>query len=293
MSGAYDVYNKFFGDIQVDKVTTYEGKLAKKNIEECLKINDKNKNLFVLDRNYPSIELYELLNEKNTKFVMRLSINDYIEEREKMKSNDEIIEIKYNRHRKHHFKKKNPEVYEKIKDKERIKLRIVNIKLETGEIESLITNILTNKFDIQDFSNIYHTRWKIEESYNSLKNKLKIEKFTGKLPIFIYQDIYAQVLIYNQLQDMLEEGNKLLCQKNKEKNLKHKYKINENKAIGLYKEKFIKIMLIEDKELAIKEFDKLIEEMTKYVRIIRENRKNEKRIWNPSNKYHTNRGATF
>ena len=81
MSGAYDVYNNFFGDIQVDRATTYESKLAKKNIEECLKINDKQKNLFVFDRNYPSIELYELLNERHAKFIMRLSVNDYINER--------------------------------------------------------------------------------------------------------------------------------------------------------------------------------------------------------------------
>ena len=44
MSGAYDVYNKFFGDIQIDKVATYEAKLAEKNIDECLAINDKLKN---------------------------------------------------------------------------------------------------------------------------------------------------------------------------------------------------------------------------------------------------------
>lgn len=45
MSGAYDVYNNFFGDVQIDKATTYETKLAKKNIEEILKINSKQKNL--------------------------------------------------------------------------------------------------------------------------------------------------------------------------------------------------------------------------------------------------------
>ena len=164
------------------------------------------KNLFVFDRNYPSIELYELLNERHAKFIMRLSVNDYINERKQMKKDDEIIEIQYNSYRKYHFMKKKPEVYKKIKDKTGIKLRIVNIKLNSGETETLITNILTKKFNAENFKEIYHARWKIEEGYNSLKNKLKIEKFTGKLPIFIYQDTYAQVLVYNQLQDMLKEG---------------------------------------------------------------------------------------
>ena len=50
-----------------------------------------------------------------------------------------------------------------------------------------------------------------------------------------------------------------------------KYKINEGKAIGIFKEKYIKIMLIEDKRRAIKELDLLEKEMEKYVSIIRKN----------------------
>ena len=290
--GAYDVYNHFFGDIAIDKANTYEPKLAIKNIEKCIKINNKQKNLFVFDRNYPSIELYEILNETFSKFVMRLSVNDYMQERSKMTSDDEIVYIKYNHYRKYHFKKKKPEIYEKIKDKDGIKLRIINIQLETGETESLITNILNKKFTLKDFQEIYNSRWKIEESFNSVKNKLKIEKITGKLPIFIYQDIYAQTLVYNQVQDMLNEGNEQLKERNKRKKLKREYHINENKAIGLYKEQFIKILLIEDKNVAIQKYDELIYEMQKYVSVIRENRKSP-RIWNISNKYHSNKGATF
>ena len=106
---------------------------------------------------------------------MRLSVNDYINERIENQKDDEIIEIQYNSYRKYHFMKKKPEVYKKIKDKTWIKLRIVNIKLNSGETETLITNILTKKFNAENFKEIYHARWKIEEGYNSLKNKLKIE----------------------------------------------------------------------------------------------------------------------
>ena len=51
-------------------------------------------------------------------------------------------------------------------------------------------------------------------------------------------------------------------------------------------------MLIEDSELAMEKYDELINEMQKYVSVIRENRKS-KRVWNPSNKYHSNREDTF
>ncbi len=293
LSGAYDVYNKFYGDVQVCHIKTYEGKIAYKNIEECVKINKNGKNLFVLDRNYAALDLFDNIEKKESKFVIRLTVNDYVRERKEMKSDDEIVEIKYDRHRMHHYKKKNPELYEKLKNIKSIKLRIVNVKLETGEIETLITNIFTKKFTIEDFKEIYNARWKIEESYNSIKNKLKIEKYTGKLPIYVYQDIYAQVLVYNQVQDMMNEGNEEIKKRNKEKKLKYEYQINENKAIGLFKEQFIKIMLIEDRNEAVNAYDKLSEEMIRYVSAIRKERKTEKREWNPNNKFHSNRGATF
>ena len=52
-------------------------------------------------------------------------------------------------------------------------------------------------------------------------------------------------------------------------------------------------MLIEDKNEAVKAYDKLSEEMVRYVSAIRKERKTEKREWNPRNKYHSNRGTTF
>lgn len=291
MTGAYDVYNHYFAGVEIDKVTEYEKEPAKRAIETCLALNDKNKNLFVFDRNYPALELYEYIEERKAKFVMRLSINDYVTERKEMQSDDEILEIEYNRHRMHHFKTKKPAFYEKIKGKSGIKLRIINVRLSTGEVESLITNILDKKFDIMDFKEIYNARWKIEKAYDSLKNKLKIERFTGRLPIYIYQDIYAQVLVYNQIQDIINNGNELLKERNR--NLKHEYIVNENKAIGLYKEKFIRIMLIENKEEGLAEYDKLVEEMTKYVSVLRKGRPSKPRHWTPSNKYRINHGTTF
>ena len=74
-------------------------------------------------------------------------------------------------------------------------------------------------------------------SYNSIKNKLKIEEFTGNLPQFIYQDIYTQIVVYNQIQDMLYTGRKEI-----KSSKGNEYKINEGKAIGIFKEKIEKVI---------------------------------------------------
>ena len=292
-SGIYDVYNHFFIDTQISNVNDSEIELAKKNIEACMEIIEKNNILVVLDRGYPSIEFFDWLNERNIKFLMRLSPNDYIKERENMKTSDEEVNIEYSYARMNKLRRKHPEIYEKLKDNKEIKLRIIDIEIGENITESLITNIFDYNFKKEDFKKIYNDRWKIERAYDSLKNKLKIEKFTGNLPIFIYQDIYAQVLVYNQIQDMLYIGNQTLKSKNNEKSLKLDYNINENKAIGLYKEKFIKIMLIENRDIAINEFDKLIDEMTKYTSVVRKGRKSNPRNWNTSNKYRSNMSNSF
>lgn len=288
ISGIYDVENHFFLNVQINRTDSKEINLAKENIVEGSKIIGKNKEILIFDRNYPSMEFFNWLEENEKKFVMRLSSNDYIKERESMKSNDEEKNIEYTYARLNKIKKLNNAMYEKIKDKKGITLRITKIRIDNKKEEYLISNLSKEDFTEEDLKEIYEKRWKIESSYNSIKNKLKIESFSGNLPQFIYQDIYAQIVVYNQIQDMLNTGRKI------KKTLKGKeYKINEGKAIGLFKEKYIKIMLINDVAEAIKELEKLEKEMEKYTSRIRKGRKSNIREWKPSNKYRTNYKTSF
>ncbi len=45
---------------------------------------------------------------------------------------------------------------------------------------------------------------------------------------------------------------------------KHEMKVNENIAIGLFKNEMIKIMLEEDEEERLRRYDKLMKKMLKY-----------------------------
>lgn len=288
LSGIYNVENHFFLDVEIDRVDSNETRLAKKNIEAIQEIIGKNKEIIIFDRGYPLIEIFNWLEKQGKKFVMRLSSNDYIKEKEEMTTEDEFIIIRYTYPRLNKIKKTNPEFYEEIKNKIGIELRITKIEINEKTIEYLISNLDKNEFCKDELKEIYKKRWQIEISYNSIKNKLKIEEFTGNLPQFIYQDIYAQIVVYNQIQDMLYTGRKeIKSPKGKD------YKINEGKAIGIFKEKYIKIMLIKDKRKAIKELDLLEKEIEKYVSIVRKNRKSSVREWSPSNKYRTNYKTSF
>ena len=73
-----------------------------------------------------------------------------------MTSNDEILEIEINKDRINKFKDKI--LKEKFKDLPYLKLRVVNIKLETREIESLITNLPQDQISTENLNEIYQAR---------------------------------------------------------------------------------------------------------------------------------------
>ena len=67
-----------------------------------------------------------------------------------------------------------------MKTKERIAsayIRVLRIPLENGTIETLITNVFDSSFTTEDFKHLYYLRWGIEEKYDEIKNKMKIEAF--------------------------------------------------------------------------------------------------------------------
>jgi hypothetical protein len=292
-SSMYDVLNHFFIDIEVDKYTANETEMAKKNIEQALKIIDKNRLLVTFDRGYPSMEFFNWLIKRDIKFLMRVKSAHYAKEKGEMITDDEFVKLIHNKHRVKQIKDTYPEYHEEFKKQKETIVRFTKIKLNEHNMEYLVSNLSLEEFNSQELKELYGNRWNIETSYNTIKNKLKIESFTGNLPQFILQDVYAQTVVYNQIQDMIYHANKKLEVTNGKKNLKHKYQVNENKAIGLFKEKFIKIMIMASNREYEKEYDKLIEDMANYVSIIRKNRGSNPRKWSVVNKYKPNMKYSF
>ncbi len=65
-------------------------------------------------------------------------------------------------------------------DNKTYSVRIVRVVLKSGEVETLITNLLENELDTDKFRELYFLRWDIETAFDTLKNKFLIEKFSGK-----------------------------------------------------------------------------------------------------------------
>ena len=266
VSMCYDLLNQYIIDVIPERYRASELEMAKEHMKKDTEITKNYKSIYVMDRGYVSLEFLIYMERSNIKFVSRLQSTYYQKEIKSMRNCDEIIELKHTRDRlnKRYFKDEKLRAYAKEKPSTRI--RIIKYILNTGEEEYLITNI--ENLSYNDIVEIYKKRWGIETMYYSLKSKLQIEKFTSSKKVIIEQDLYAGVLVYNMIQTMKNEATEEIEQKK----YKHEMKVNENIAIGLFKDEMICILLEEDEEKRLKRYNKLCKKILKYKIPIRKDR---------------------
>ena len=290
VSTCYDILNKYTLDTIVEKYDYSETEMLKQHMEtiEKEKIIDKYKPIVIADRNYRNLSFFYHAIEKNQKFLIRIGTKVYKEETSKMKTADENIEIKYSRDRISYYKNSDPNLYEYLKKEKTIKIRCIMIVLETGEIEYLLTNLEEDIFSTNDINELYNLRWQTELNYRHLKNDIKIECITSSKEILIKQDVYSQVLVSNILQAYINDGDELVS------NLeyKNKMKVNNNMAVGIFKNSFIYIFLEENIDKRSELMEKLQEAINKFIVPVKPGRKNPRNN-NPKNRYHINQRKTF
>ena len=55
------------------------------------------------------------------------------------------------------------------------------------------------------FGEIYHMRWGIETAFETLKDRLQLENFTGTKPRLLLQDIYSTIYVNNLAEDIIRD----------------------------------------------------------------------------------------
>ena len=157
--------------------------------------------------------------------------------------------------------------------KHSIQVRLIRVDLPGGEPEILITTLLDSKqYPTKMFVKLYFMRWKVETFYDELKNKLKVEHFSGYSDTTIRQDLYCAVFISN-LQSVIVNG---LDDEIKaiNQNRQYDYKVNTNVSYGFLKNRVLE--LLSEKAPLDKVFKELEELFLKHTIPIRNNRKNER-----------------
>lgn len=286
----YDALNKFTIYSRLNRNKFSEPTSLKQGLEEIQDIFRDNEAVVIMDRNFFSFKMvYHFKTMAKQHFVFRIREKDLKIEKSKMKSQDEIVSIELTQQRLNMYR--NDELYDTLKSMGTMEVRIVCFELENGEIEYLVTD-LSEEFTYEDIGQIYHYRWNIETSYDTLKNKLKLENFTGKLPHLIEQDVYTTIYLCNIMEDIIGYAESI-SSKGQDKKYKYEMKINRNISIGILKEKLIVMALEKDKDKQETLFNEVIDQIQQQVVPIRPGRKNKRNKDPKKQKYPMNQKKSY
>ena len=260
----YDVLNHLAIDSVLENIKTGERDLALKH-----KSHWKQNDLIIYDRGYPSYDFkYEHI-KAGIDYLIRVKKNHskLVSSFVGSKKRTQIVDIKPQE--KHIFTGKE---YDK---NTKIRVRLVRVDLPNGEVEVLMTSLLDSQiYPASMFKELYFLRWGVETFYDELKNKLKVEFFTGYSKITIQQDFFCAIFISN-LQSVivngLEEEMKVMNE-----NTKLDYKINTNLSYGFLKNRILELLIKEAPlESVFKELENLFLQNTIP---IRKNRNNKREV---------------
>lgn len=223
----FDVLSSYVIDAQIGSVETSEREYAKQNLSYFSTICDEN-DIVIFDRGYPSRDMISTMSDMGCKYLMRLQSSAFKGVKENP-SNDFRITV--------------------TNGGNEYSVRVVRVTLNTGEIETLITNLSENEFQTNDFLELYFLRWSIETVYDTLKNKLLVEKFSGRSTVAVLQEYYAMMFILNCIAAMSATVNRRLS--SIKADCKYHYSANVNLMIGYFKHRLSSMLLFRNKAISI------------------------------------------
>jgi len=163
--------------------------------------------------------------EIGSKYLIRLKKNSFINQRKYIHDDDGIIQVNWINSRLKGIR--DEKLRKKAKENKFLEIRIVKVKLKTGEIELLATNLTT-----EELKELYNQRWEIETGFKKLKSLVQIEEFTGNRRIIIEQDFYAHIFIYNLANAIKNDGQNKITRKPRNKEDQMIYQPNFSKIVG-------------------------------------------------------------
>ncbi len=263
ISTLHDSLNNLKLDLQIDSITGSEKTLAAKHIDHFCD-NYTQKALFTFDRGYVSIRLIDQIIKRKQYFLIRTKSTDYKKYFDQVEvGEDKVLDLTFDRVTTNEYR--NDRQFRQHLMNTTYKLRFAKVVIGKDEegndvVETLITNLPSDQFSTEDLKDAYWMRWGTETSYNRLKNRMKMEEFSGYKPELILQDFYADMWVYNLVSLKIIRANerKPIEQSGGEYTISR----NFNKAVGAIKHLFLKTLTAptpEERERALRAIDANIE----------------------------------
>ena len=272
----YDVLNLITIDAQIAPYSSSESDLLYKHLDKV-----KEGDLLLMDRGYPSQALFFLLTAKKINFCVRMKEDWWLDVKKFSESGEREGIVTFKLPKKD--KDKLQEYPEMIN--QTIQCRLIRVELENGEKEILCTSLIDQQeYPYEEFADLYHYRWNIEEAYKLYKARVDMEDFSGKTACAVKQDFFAKVFTMSLcavLAFPIDE--KVKKEQEKSKN-KHQYKINRTSAFAMTRNISVGLFIRKNIMKALNSFDLIMENT---LEIIRPNRHVERKK-KPKRLYHMN-----
>ncbi len=266
----YDLQNNIIIDALISPFSVGERRLAQMHLDKLIALGTKN-DLVLFDRGYYAKKLVVKMFENGIHFLMRI--------RRKAVKDSELEGI-------------NEGTFNIRHSKGAYTVRFVKFALPSGEIETLITNLPSDKFSISVLKNLYAMRWGVETVYGVIKSKLQLENFSGRTVLAVKQDFYASMYLANVACFAKYISDENIREDNKEKDLKYAYQTNTNILIGKLKDDLILAILVKSNRKRLKMLRRIITEISRSRVPIIEDRHNPRNI--PRKKrFHSNQKSSL
>ena len=220
--------------------------------------------LILLDRGYPAFWLFVLIRQQGADFCARMPAGVWGEVDRFLASglNEQIVDL-------------SPcptavaECQARHLSTAPLKVRLVRIELESGEVEVLVTSLLDRvQFPLSVFKELYHHRWPVEENYKVMKYRVEAENWSGKSKLAIYQDFHAKVFTTNLTAMLAHPAQAVVKQQSQTK--KYDYQVNFTQALSKMKDTVVRLF---QQPLISTLLDRLWQAMTHLIEPIRPGRK--------------------
>lgn len=192
----------------------------------------------ILDRGYASYELWAQFTKCQRLFICRCATSSFSVVNQLFKENragrSVVVTLRPS-------SKKLPQVRGEELPEE-IQVRFVTVRLSTGELEVLATNLLDEShYPTEEFKDVYHFRWSIEVYYNLIKGRLDLENFTGFSAEAVRQDLYATIFLSNLESILIQPSQAQL--RTKSQGCKNQKQVNHAVSFHAIKSQIISLLL--------------------------------------------------
>ena len=190
MSCLYNLHEQLVYDFEL--VDHNDERSCAINHFKTLKAND----LVILDRGYFSYFMFYSVLQNNIDAVFRVqvggTVNGKIQEFADSALIDTIIEYYPSAPVKHELKKRGHMI-----NFEPLKIRLIKYIIKNQVYVCATTLMDQVKYPTECFSDLYHSRWGIEELYKVSKAFIDVEDFHSQILRTVRQELYAHLLLIN------------------------------------------------------------------------------------------------